>query len=103
MRIRSIAAAALAAVFLVASLGGLAAAPAKKTTLTVWEHTPQFEGSLKAVLDAFMAKNPDIAVEYEIKTPDQYYALLSTAVQAGEAPDVFWTNGNATTDLANLV
>lgn len=82
---------------------GPAPAPAKKTVLTVWEHTPQFEAPLKGVIEAFAAKNPDIAVEYEIKTPDQYYALLSTAIQAGEAPDLFWTNGTATTDLANLV
>ncbi len=72
-------------------------------TLTVWEHTPQFEAPLKATLENFMKKNPDIKVEYEIKTPDQYYALLSTTIQAGEAPDLFWTNGTATSDLANLV
>ena len=72
-------------------------------TLTVWEHTPQFEAPLKTTLENFMAKNPDINVEYEIKTPDQYYALLATTIQAGEAPDLFWTNGTATTDLANLV
>lgn len=74
-----------------------------KVTLTIWEHTPQFEAPLKKTLENFMAKNPDIKVEYEIKTPDQYYALLSTTIQAGEAPDLFWTNGTATTDLANLV
>jgi raffinose/stachyose/melibiose transport system substrate-binding protein len=71
--------------------------------LTVWEHTPQFEPSLKATLENFMKSNPDIRVEYEIKTPDKYYALLATTIQAGEAPDLFWTNGTATTDLANMV
>jgi len=75
----------------------------ESVTLTVWEHTPQFEASLSSTLDNFMDKNPDIRVEYEIKTPDQYYALLSTSIQAGEAPDLFWTNGTATTDMANLV
>ena len=79
------------------------AGEAEPVTLTVWEHTPQFEAPLKATLENFMAKNPDIKVEYEIKTPDQYYALLATTIQAGEAPDLFWTNGTATTDLANLV
>ena len=74
-----------------------------QVTLTVWEHSPQFEAPLKATLENFMAANPDIEVEYEIKTPDQYYALLATTIQAGEAPDLFWTNGTATTDLANLV
>lgn len=71
--------------------------------LTIWEHTPQFEPSLDATLENFMKANPDIRVEYEIKTPDKYYALLATTIQAGEAPDLFWTNGTATTDLGNLV
>lgn len=79
------------------------AGAAEPVTLTVWEHTLQFEAPLKTTLENFMQKNPDIKVEYEIKTPDQYYALLSTTIQAGEAPDLFWTNGTATTDLANMV
>ncbi len=98
------------ALMLLATISGLWAKGAEETvtskkqvTLTVWEHTPQFEASLKATLENFMKKNPDINVEYEIKTPDKYYALLSTTIQAGEAPDLFWTNGTATTDLANLV
>lgn len=73
------------------------------TVLTIWEHTPQFEPPLEATLANFMKSNPDIRVEYEIKTPDKYYALLATTIQAGEAPDLFWTNGTATTDLGNLV
>jgi raffinose/stachyose/melibiose transport system substrate-binding protein len=72
-------------------------------TLSVWEHTPQFEAPLKGVIDDFMGKNPDIKVVYEIKTPDQYYMLLSTAIRAGETPDLFWTNGTATTDLGGLI
>lgn len=78
-------------------------AAGEPVVLNVWEHTPQFEPSLDATLQNFMQANPDIRVEYEIKTPDKYYALLGTTIQAGEAPDLFWTNGTATTDLGNLV
>jgi ABC-type glycerol-3-phosphate transport system substrate-binding protein len=73
----------------------------EKAKLLVWEHTPQFEEPLKQVIAAFEAKNPDIDVEYEIKTADQYYNLLSTTIQAGEAPDLFWTNGTATSNYEN--
>jgi len=93
----------LALSFVAFAGGNKEAKKSGKVTLTIWEHTPQFEAPLKKTLENFMAKNPDIKVEYEIKTPDQYYALLSTTIQAGEAPDLFWTNGTATTDLANLV
>lgn len=72
--------------------------PEEQAKLLVWEHTPQFEEPLKNVIAAFNEKYPDITVEYEIKTADQYYNLLATTVQAGEAPDLFWTNGTATSN-----
>lgn len=64
--------------------------------LVIWEHTAQFEAPLNAVIEGFSALYPDVQVEYQVKTSDQYYNLLQTAMQAGEAPDVFWTNGKAT-------
>lgn len=42
-------------------------------------------------------------VEYEIKDGDTYYSLLTTAIQSGEAPDLFWTNGTATTNMQDYV
>jgi raffinose/stachyose/melibiose transport system substrate-binding protein len=74
---------------------------AEKAKLLVWEHTPQFEEPLKQVIEAFEAQNSDIDVEYEIKTADQYYNLLATTIQAGEAPDLFWTNGTATSNYGD--
>lgn len=71
--------------------------------LIIWEHTPQFEAPLKAVIEGFNTKNPDIEIEYQIKTADQYYNLLATTIQAGQAPDLFWTNGTATTNLGAYV
>ena len=73
-----------------------------QVVLSIWEHTPQFELPLRNTLERFMQLNPDIKVEYEIKTPDNYLSLLTTAIQAGEAPDLFWHHGTATTDMANL-
>lgn len=76
-------------------------ASAEQAKLLVWEHTPQFEEPLKQVIAAFEAQNQDIDVEYEIKTADQYYNLLATTIQAGEAPDLFWTNGTATSNYGD--
>jgi len=73
-----------------------------QVVLSIWEHTPQFEEPLKNTLERFMELNPDIRVEYEIKTPDNYLSLLTTAIQAGEAPDLFWHHGTATSDMENL-
>lgn len=72
-------------------------------SLVIWEHTDQFTEPLKAVVAGFNEKYPDVEVEIEVKTSDQYYNLLQTAMQAGETPDVFWTNGLATTHYKSYV
>ncbi len=72
-------------------------------TITIWEHGTSFEDSLKAVIEGFNKLYPDVEVDYEIKDGDTYYSLLTTSIQAGEAPDLFWTNGTATTNMADLV
>ncbi len=76
---------------------------AEEVTLRMWEHTPQFEDSVTAVIQEFMKRNPTIKIELEVKTSDQYYNLLSTAIQSGDAPDIFWANGTKDTLLQNLV
>lgn len=78
-------------------------APSEHAKILVWEHTPQFEEPLKQVIEAFKSKNTNIIVEYEIKTADQYYNLLATTIQAGEPPDLFWTNGTATSNYGSYV
>lgn len=67
--------------------------------LVIWEHTAQFEEAGKAVIAAFQEKYPNVEVDFQVKTSDQYYNLLATAFQAEEAPDLFWTNGTATTNM----
>lgn len=80
-----------------------AVATGEKQKLVIWEHSPQFEAPLKAIIAEFEKNNPDIDCEYQVKTSDQYYNLLATAIQAGEAPDLFWTNGTATGTMKSYV
>jgi raffinose/stachyose/melibiose transport system substrate-binding protein len=74
-----------------------------EVTITVWKHNPQNEPFLLATTEAFMEQHPNINVEYEIKTPDQYYNVLLTAMQSGAAPDVFWTHGTKTPQMPAMV
>ena len=71
--------------------------------LVIWEHNSSFEDALKAVIEGFHEKYPNVEVEYSVKTSDQYYNLLQTAMQANECPDLFWTNGKATTNYQAYV
>ena len=71
--------------------------------LVIWEHSASFEEPLIRVIDGFQRKYPDVIVEYEIKSGNNYYDMLNVAIQAGDAPDIFWTNGTATSDMYDLV
>ena len=71
-------------------------------SLTIWEHDYGFEESLKAVIEGFKAAYPNVEVNYEIKASD-YQQVLATALQSGEGPDLFWTNGTATDIMPGYV
>jgi raffinose/stachyose/melibiose transport system substrate-binding protein len=82
--------------------GSQTAGTPEKTTITVWEHENSFEESLKQVIAGFEKKYPNITVAYELKTTD-YYSVLNTAISSGAGPDLFWTNGTATGNMAEYV
>lgn len=71
-------------------------------SITVWEHGYGFEEALKAVIEGFNTVYPNVEVNYEIKDTD-YETVLATALQSGEGPDLFWTNGTATETMGNYV
>lgn len=71
-------------------------------SLTIWEHNYSFENALKAVIEGFQKKYPNVDVEYEIKD-SEYYSVLATAIQSGDAPDLFYTDGNSTASMEDYV
>ncbi|WP_321009099.1 ABC transporter substrate-binding protein [Hungatella effluvii] len=71
-------------------------------SLTIWEHDVSFEAPLEAVIEGFSQKYPEIEIDYETKDGNTYYSLLTTSIQSGEAPDLFWTNGNSTSNMKDL-
>jgi raffinose/stachyose/melibiose transport system substrate-binding protein len=72
-------------------------------TITVWEHDYSFEDSLEQIIEGFNEAYPNVQVDYEIKADGDYYSLLQTAIQSGSGPDLFWTNGTATSNMPDLV
>lgn len=71
-------------------------------SITVWEHDFGFEEPLKAVIEGFKAAYPNVEVDYDIKASD-YFQVLATALQSGEGPDLFFTNGTATDVMGGYV
>ena len=71
--------------------------------ITIWEHNYSYKDSLEAVINAFQKHYPDVEIEYTIKPYGDYDELLKLAIQAGSGPDLFWTNGTATSTMGELV
>ena len=71
--------------------------------ITIWEHNYSFKDSLEAVINAFQDSYPNVEVDYTIKPYGDYDDLLRLSIQAGSGPDLFWTNGTATTTMQELV
>ncbi len=71
-------------------------------SLNIWYNTYSYEKGLDAVIEAFNAEYPDVDVQYEIKADGDYDSLLKTAIQSGDGPDLFWTNGTATSTMPDL-
>lgn len=72
-------------------------------SITVWDHTYSYEDSLLDLIDGFEKEYPNVEVDYEIKADGDYDSLLKTAIQSGAGPDLFWTNGTATTTMPDFV
>lgn len=53
-------------------------------SITVWEHAYSFEEALKAVIEGFKAKYPNVEVDYEIKASD-YQQVLATLFSPAKA------------------
>ncbi|WP_164716338.1 ABC transporter substrate-binding protein [Paenibacillus whitsoniae] len=82
------------------SSGSGTAVPGKKTTIEFWAAaiTPEREAFWKSVTTDFMAKNPDITINY-LGVPGDlsaYNQKVNVALSAGQAPDLI---NNFTSDL----
>lgn len=72
-------------------------------TITIWEHAFSFEESLQAVIEGFNKQYPNVTVEYEIRDGDTYNSVLTTAIQSGDGPDLFYTGGTSDAVMGDMV
>lgn len=61
-------------------------------TYSIWDKGQ--EPGMRAIADAFEAKNPDIKVNVEVTPWDQYWTKLEAAATGGSMPDVFWMHSS---------
>jgi ABC-type glycerol-3-phosphate transport system substrate-binding protein len=65
---------------------GSKAAP---VTLTIWANHPEWKGQIATMIKEFEAQNPSITIQLTEKPGPSYPTLVTTALTAGSAPDIF--------------
>ena len=71
------------------------------TTLTfrIWD-TAQKDG-MEKIAQAYMEKNPNIKIEVQVTSWDEYWTKLEAGVTSGTAPDIFWMHPNEILEYAD--
>ncbi|MCI9610348.1 MAG: extracellular solute-binding protein, partial [Oscillibacter sp.] len=87
-------AAALAlALTLLLSLCGCGAADGKThLTFQIWDVYQR--DSMAAICDAYTAKNPDVVIDVQVTSWNEYWTKLEAAAESNTMPDIFWMHTN---------
>ena len=81
------------AITLLLSLCGCGAADGKThLTFQIWDVAQR--DSMQAVCDAYTAKNPDVVIEVQVTSWNEYWTKLEAAAESNTMPDIFWMHTN---------
>lgn len=58
----------------------------------IWDNA-QREG-MEAVAKAYTDKNPDVSIQVQVTSWDEYWTKLDAAAESGQLPDIFWMHTN---------
>lgn len=50
--------------------------------------------SMQAICDAYTAKNPDVTIEVQVTSWNEYWTKLEAAAESNTMPDIFWMHTN---------
>ena len=83
----------LATVLLMMSLAGCGASDGKThLTFQIWD-VYQRPG-MQAICDAYTAQHPDVVIEVQATSWDEYWTKLEAAAESNTMPDIFWMHTN---------
>ena len=92
-KLHRIATGALAAL-MAAGLAGCAGADdgAVNLTFQIWD-VAQRDG-MQAMCDAYTAEHPNVHIEVQVTSWDEYWTKLEAAAMSNQMPDIFWMHTN---------
>ena len=86
-------AALLTALLLLALLAGCGASDGKThLTFQIWD-VNQRKG-MQAMCDAYTAQHPDVEIEVQVTSWNEYWTKLEAAAESNTMPDIFWMHTN---------
>jgi raffinose/stachyose/melibiose transport system substrate-binding protein len=63
----------------------------------------QREEPYEEIFAMYQETHPNVSIEQRVVPSDNYYNVLNTSIQAGDAPDLLYTHGNKNVQLKRLV
>ena len=83
----------LLAAALTLSLAGCGASDGKThLTFQIWDVAQR--DSMQAICDAYTAKHPDVVIEVQVTSWNEYWTKLEAAAESNTLPDIFWMHTN---------
>ncbi len=58
-----------------------------KLTMQIWDNSQR--EAMQALADAYHEQNPDVTIEVQVTSWDEYWTKLEAAAGSGNLPDVF--------------
>ena len=81
------------AITLLLSLSGCGATDGKThLKFQIWDVAQR--DSMQAICDAYTAKNPDVVIEVQVTSWNEYWTKLEAAAESNTMPDIFWMHTN---------
>ena len=81
------------AITLLLSLSGCGASEGKtRLKFQIWDVAQR--DSMQAICDAYTAKNPDVVIEVQVTSWNEYWTKLEAAAESNTMPDIFWMHTN---------
>ena len=63
-----------------------------KLSFQIWD-TAQRNG-MESVAKAYMDRNPDVVIDVQVTSWDEYWTKLDAAAESNQLPDIFWMHTN---------
>ena len=72
-----------------------------KLSFQIWDNAQR--AGMQAIVDAYMAQNPNVAIEVQVTSWDEYWTKLDAAAESNQLPDIFWMHTNQILKYADYV